>query len=379
MNVFNSAPELDLNALFNHASIGIMVTDEDGYIIKANPFLLKLFGYELAELTGKKIEVLVPARYHDQHAIKRNNYMSHPEKRMMGHGAEFDAIKKNGELFSVEVSLSPHFQHGNKFITAFVNDITLRRKAESELLEAKAKDLIMEVNLLREMQLNELKTKFVSMASHEFRIPLSAILSSSYLISQYGRIGNFEQQEKHVNKINSSVSVLTGILNNFLSIEKIEGGSIEPALSEVDIADYLNNIIEEIQPLTSPGQQVIYNHTGGASLYTDIVLMRHIITNLLSNAVKFSPKNENIYMSSTCTDTSIEISVVDHGIGIPAAAQANIFDRFYRAANSVNIQGTGLGLSIIAGYVKLLKGTITFESAEGKGTTFIVTFDRFPE
>lgn len=377
MNVFSSTPELDLNALFNHASVGIMVTDEEGYIVKANPFLLKMFAYEQSELEGRKIEVLVPSRYHADHAAKRAHYTSKPEKRMMGHGKEFEAIKKNGEIFFVEVSLSPHYQNGHKYITAFVNDITLRKKAESELLEAKAKDLIMEVNLLREMQLNELKTKFVSMASHEFRIPLSAILSSSYLISQYGQIGNFEQQEKHVNKIKSSVSVLTGILNNFLSIEKIEEGKIEPSYAEVSIADYLTNITEEISPLTSPGQTVVYQHTGETNLYTDVVLLRHIITNLLSNAVKFSPKNKNVHLFSECTDTELEIRVVDEGIGIPAEAQANIFDRFYRAANSMNIQGTGLGLSIIASYVKLLKGSITFESVEGKGTTFIVRFERF--
>ncbi|SFW85294.1 PAS domain-containing sensor histidine kinase [Chitinophaga sancti] len=379
MNVFSSAaPELDLNALFDHASIGIMVTDEDGYIIKANPFLLKMFGYELTELAGNKIEVLVPATHRGNHAAKRNKYMAHPEKRMMGNGVEFEAVKKSGELFCVDVSLSPHFQNGNKYVTAFINDITLRKKAESDLLEVKAKDLIMEVNLLREMQLNELKSKFVSMASHEFRLPLSAILSSSYLISQYGQKGNFEQQEKHVNKIQHAVSLLTGILNNFLSIEKIEGGKIEPSFSEVTVTDYLTNIIEEINPLTSPGQALIYEHTGDPTLQTDIVLLRHIMTNLLSNAVKFSPKNENVYLFSECTGTKVEIRVVDHGIGIPAEAQANIFDRFFRAANSASIQGTGLGLSIIASYVKLLKGSITFESEEGKGTTFILTFANKP-
>lgn len=368
MNVFSSAPELDLNALFNHASIGIMVSDDEGYIIIANPFLLKMFGYELSELTGKKLGVLLPGGHNGEEAI---NYLSDPAERNV---TEYEAIKKNGEVFSVAVSLSPHYQHGNKYITAFINDITLRKKAESELLEAKAKDLIMEVNLLREMQLNELKTKFVSMASHEFRLPLSAILSSTYLISQYGQKGNFEQQEKHVNKIKNSVSVLTGILNNFLSIEKIEGGSVEPTFSEVAIADYFTNIIEEVSPLMNPGQKVIYQHTGERYMQTDITLLRHIMTNLLSNAVKYSPKTEHIYLFSACTATGVVIRVEDHGIGIPAEDQANIFDRFYRAANSLNVQGTGLGLSIIAGYVKLLKGNITFESEEGKGTTFIVRF-----
>jgi len=379
MNVFSSAPELDLNALFNHASVGIMVTDEDGYIIKANPFLLKMFGYENHQLENQKIEVLIPQRYHASHTARRSHYMKKPDNRQMGHGSEFEAIKKSGEIFSVEVSLSPYQQHGKKYITAFVNDITLRKKAEAELLEAKAKDLIMEVNLSREIQLNELKTKFVSMASHEFRIPLSAILSSSYLISQYGQRGNFDQQEKHINKIKNAVSLLTGILNNFLSIEKIEEGMITPTIKEVAIEDYLTNICEEISPLTSPEQQIIYTHTGGLTIYTDTVLLRHIITNLLSNAVKFSPKQKNIYMYSKCTDTEFEIKVVDQGIGIPLASQANIFDRFFRASNSGNIQGTGLGLSIIASYVKLLKGTISFESEEGKGTTFVVRFDCFLE
>ncbi|WPQ60444.1 PAS domain-containing sensor histidine kinase [Chitinophaga sancti] len=379
MNVFSSTPELDLNALFYHASVGILVTDEDGYIIKANPFLLKMFGYESHQLENQKIEILIPQRYHASHTTKRNHYIKNPDHRQMGHGAEFEAIKKNGEIFSVEVSLSPYQQHEKKYITAFVNDITLRKKAEAELLEVKAKDLIMEVNLSREIQQNELKTRFVSMASHEFRIPLSAILSSSYLITQYGQRGNFDQQEKHINKIKNAVSLLTGILNNFLSIEKIEEGKITPTIKEVAIEDYLSNICEEINPLTSSEQQILYTHSGDVIIYTDPVLLRHIITNLLSNAVKFSPKKKNVFMQSQCTDAGFEIKVIDQGIGIPAASQANIFDRFFRASNSGNIQGTGLGLSIIASYVKLLKGTISFESEEGKGTTFIIRFDRFQE
>lgn len=195
------------DALLEQASMGIIETSENGDIINANPFALKLFGYERNDLTGKKIELLIPPRFHGRHISNREEYIQHSRSRPMGVGLDLYAIKKDGTEFPVEVSLSSYQNNGNKNVIAFISDISIRKQAENEIkklndqLEQTVEERTLELrnaitelnrskeelskSLEKEKELNDLKSKFVSMASHEFRTPLSTVLSSAYLLQKY--------------------------------------------------------------------------------------------------------------------------------------------------------------------------------------------------
>ncbi len=384
-------------ALFDHASMGIVVVNSNGNITSINPFALKLFGYDLTEVVGKPIEVLIPHRFHHRHLQERHGYSSDPRSRPMGLGMDLFAIKKNGTEFPVEVSLGNYQHHGDTNIIAFINDITIRKGAETEIkklndeLEAtveqrtseltnalhqleQSKEVLAEL-LKKERELNELKSNFVSMASHEFRTPLSTVLSSAYLIEKYSTEEDQSKREKHLQRIISSVKMLTDILNDFLSVGKIEEGKIQVRPIEFDIETSVKALIEEIKNNFKNQQEILYSHKGNADVVLDPSLMKHIIMNLVSNASKFSSESSRIEIKTLGHNNQLILSVKDYGIGISKDDQKHLMERFFRAANAGNIQGTGLGLHIISKYVELMNGSVSYVSELEKGTEFIITFN----
>ncbi|MCC6447117.1 MAG: HAMP domain-containing histidine kinase, partial [Chitinophagaceae bacterium] len=229
--------------------------------------------------------------------------------------------------------------------------------------------------LEKEKELNDLKSRFVSMASHEFRTPLSTILSSVSLISKYNTIDTEDKKQKHISRVKSSVSHLTDLLNDFLSLGKLEEGVIKTIPQFFNLVDFSKDVILELQAVAKEGQNIKYTHYGNKEeVYLDNKLLRNILINLLSNAIKFSPENSEIFINSTIDHMSIKIEVIDSGIGISKEDQVHLFERFFRAQNATNIQGTGLGLNIVAKYVELMCGEISFNSELNKGTTFCITF-----
>ena len=238
-------------------------------------------------------------------------------------------------------------------------NITQRKRAEEEMARALAK----------EIELNELKSRFVSMASHEFRTPLSAILSSATLISKYTEGEQQEKRTKHVNRIQSNVENLNSILEDFLSLEKLNAGKLTFNPVQIELAPFVKECIEETEGILKSGQSVDLQVSGKARpVMLDKVVFKNILVNLLSNASKYSPENSPIEVRIEFRTQSIDMEVQDHGIGIPEADQAKLFGRFYRASNAGNIQGTGLGLHIVKSYVDLIGGSIRCESVEGEGT-----------
>ena len=352
-------------ALFNSASMAIIVVDSKGVIAMANNYANTLFAYTEESMVGQVLEKLIPQRHHAKHVGHRDGYIEKPNARTMGLGMTLSAQKKDGTEFPVEISLG-HFETGeDKFAIAFIADITKRKLNEEKIIAQ-------QVEMEKGKEINDLKSRFVSMASHEFRTPLSTILSSISLLSKYTSTEDQSKRDKHIDRIKSSVKTLTDILNEFLSLGRIEEGKVEMNPEIFDLVEFIHAVNNEMSVLLKPGQQFIFNHKGNTQTYTDTNLLKHIMINLLSNAIKFSPENASITIDTEVTTTHTKIAITDKGIGIPAADQVHLFERFFRATNVTNIQGTGLGLHIVGRYVELLNGTINYNSEFENGSRFIL-------
>lgn len=247
------------------------------------------------------------------------------------------------------------------------HNITQQKLAEVKMLEA----------LESERELGELKSRFVSMASHEFRTPLSSVLSSATILERYLEkeleSAFAEKRTKHLTRIRSAVTNLNNILNDFLSLDKLESGVMTVKCQEINLNEIIEQVVEELSEMAKPGQEIFLTIDGECeSLESDPGMLRNITTNLLSNAIKYSDEGKKIWLDVACDDESIRITCKDEGIGIPAEEQKHLFDRFFRARNAVNTQGTGLGLNIVRRYLDLLGGSISFESSEENGTTFFL-------
>jgi PAS domain S-box-containing protein len=391
-----------LDALFQHATEGIIVSNKAGEIVMVNPIAEKLFQYTKDELIGKKIEVLIPRRYTKVHVKDRETYAKNPHPRSMGIGMDLFAMRKDETEFPVEVSLSNFTTSTGEFIMSFIIDVTERKKQEAEIKRAneeithlnvelenrvteRTEELASAINKLaeskqevmraleKEKELNELKSRFVTTASHEFRTPLATILSSVSLIGRYNLPEDEEKRIKHINRIKSAVNNLTEILNDFLSLSKLEEGIIRNNPESVSIRHFSEEIAEELKEMTKEGQIINYEHQGAEEVNADRQLLKNILINLLSNAIKYSPGHkEIIFNTSVDPEGHLKITIEDFGMGIPEQDQPLLFERFFRAHNAGNIQGTGLGLNIVKKYVELMEGEITFESKLNEGTTFKV-------
>lgn len=410
-----------LGKLFQSSGEGIMLFDQNGIIVSMNLRAEEMFGYHEAELLGQPVEVLVPIEVYTKHVKDREYYMKHPISRPMGQGMDFNGRKKNGFIFPVEISLN-YFTHENEVvIVSFITDITIRKKNESvvkkqqrqlkeyatelerrvkertselehmnmglqtqiqerKLAEEALKKSLMDLkkaekkiimSLEKEKELGEFKSRFISMASHEFRTPLTAILSSANLLNKYTKTEQHAHREKHVERIKKSVQNVTSILNDFLSLEKLERDSYHTEKKNINIQKLIEEVVEEMQPLLKKGQY-IRSKIDSFIIHTDDHILKNILINLLSNASKYSLENKPITIESKCQKDRLMLSVQDRGIGIPKEDQKNLFQCFFRARNAIHIQGTGLGLNIVSKYIELINGRINFISEENQGSTFTI-------
>lgn len=368
-----------LNNIWNHAGALICVCDTNGVLQFFNPAAERWLGYTSAEVIGKKammdfyLQDELVAKAHELSVVAGREVtpdfdifkVCALQENANNHECHY--LRKDGSMFYASVNIAP-LKDAQGNISGYLGiaiDISEKKKGGSELLAA----------LEKEKELNELKSRFVSMASHEFRTPLSAVLSSAYLLSKYVKTEDQPQREKHIQRIVASVNTLTEILNDFLSVGKIEEGNITANYREYDITAQMHEIVQDVQHLLKKGQEIRYSHTGQDTRFNlDASMMKHIVTNLLSNAIKFSPEGMAIDLVTAIKGKKLVLSVTDKGIGIPAEDIDNLFKRFFRSSNVTNIQGTGLGLHIVAKYAELMDGIIECSSKLGEGTKFTITF-----
>ncbi|HCF30275.1 MAG TPA: hypothetical protein DEV81_24445 [Cyanobacteria bacterium UBA11049] len=248
-------------------------------------------------------------------------------------------------------------------VMAIVRDITERKQVEADIRTA----------LEKEKELSELKSRFISMASHEFRTPLATILSSAELIEHYSHKWNEEKKLSHLQRIQTSVKHMTGLLNDVLLIGKAEEGKLECKPTPIDILHFCRDLVEDIELTTSSHTIAFHPQCQTTTACIDEKLLRHILSNLLSNAIKYSPAGGTVNFDLICKQEEVVFRVQDRGIGIPVADQAQLFNSFHRASNVGTISGTGLGLAIVKKSVDLHKGKIAVQSELRVGTTFTVT------
>jgi PAS domain S-box-containing protein len=386
-----------LKAIIDNAIDGIITINERGIVETINPAACKLFLCSPEEVIGKNVSTLMPPPYKEQHDEYINRYQRTNEPHIIGIGRVVTGLRKDGTTFPFKLGVSDVPFSGRKIYAGFIHDLSREMEAEEQLREyaAHLEELVddrtlslkktvqalqqakeeVSLSLEKEKELGQLKSRFVSMASHEFRTPLSAIQLSSSLIEKYAQPFDNPNISKHVAKIKIAIGNLTAILNDFLSLEKLEAGKVTPSFEAFDLVKLSEEITEEMQMVAKQNQNIIYQHTGISSLIIlDQNLVRNCVINLIGNAIKYSGENTFIEFNTEISEQFCLVTIKDDGIGIPEADQKHLFEAFFRAHNTGNIPGTGLGLNIVARYAGLMNGQIEFKSDINQGTTFTIKF-----
>lgn len=386
-----------LNAIIENAIDGIITIDERGRVETINPSACKLFGYAPEEVIGNNISMLMPQPDRTHHDEYIHRYQRTGHAHIIGIGREVTGLRKDGSTFPFRLAVSEVAYSGRKIYTGFIHDLSRAKEAEERLkeyaaqleeqVEERTQSLKETVSALqfakeevsqsleKEKELSQLKSRFVSMASHEFRTPLSSIQLSAVLIEKYAQQADSSNIKKHSGKIKNSVNTLTAILNDFLSLEKLEAGKTEAVIASFDVVKLGEEIAEEMQLIAKEEQHIIYQHTGTSNIVTlDRTLLKNCIINLIGNAIKYSGEHTFIEFSTEIAGNIFTVTIKDNGIGIPDEDQKHLFEAFFRAHNTGNIPGTGLGLNIVTRYVALMNGQVQFSSVVNQGTSFILSF-----
>lgn len=352
-----------LLAMFDSSPACMSITTEDRIFVRINKRFVEIYGFEEDEVIGRnasEIGILNPLEHQRVSNIikEKGRIKNETIKCQSKDGKDVYAISC---IEKMEIN-------GHTYLVSSFLDITPLEEARFELEKTKKE---LRNALEKEVEVNEMKSRFVSMASHEFRTPLTTMMSSLSLLTTYAERNDIDNHSRHVQKIKKSINNLTDILNYFLSESKLEEGRVEMTPQKVTIREFIEEVLHEMQDMSSD-HRLLYEHTGSKTCHFDPKLMKNILLNLISNAIKFSPAHGDVIVTSEITPTSLTISVRDNGIGIPKEDLKHLFGRFFRGNNATNIQGTGLGLNIVARYVDLMGGTIAIDSEQYKGTTITI-------
>ena len=402
MKVFDEKKGNIFKLLSEAISEGIIIVNAKQEIVASNGAANAMFGYLEDELIGAQLDCLIPINYRKNHKGHFDGFVEKSEVRQMGHGRNLFGLRKDGSTFPVEAGLNPFEVYNSAYVMALVSDITIRKKQEQEIKDLneslerriqertaelrqsiselkeemtkrkKAENKIKE-SLRKERELNELKTKFLSLVSHEFKTPLSGILTSAMLAGKYTETDQQGKRDKHLKTIQSKVKYLNNILDDFLSIERIETGKESYKFSSFPLSKVVNEVIYDANMLLKDGQTINYpQNIDDIIVDFDEKILELVLTNLINNAIKYSAENTSIDVRVVQEKSNLLISIQDEGMGIPLKEQKFIFNRYFRAENALLDQGTGIGLNIAKSHLEKLGGGITFTSEENKGSLFVV-------
>lgn len=372
--------EFSLGSFLNSIQIGILFLDENYKIDSPNKACSNLFGYDTEKLGNISFTDLLAEKSRENFIEVFTNLINengNTDEEVF----EASIINAKGEKIPIELNINSTLTKSDHLYIIVLNNISQRKQLEEEIEhQIEDKEEIKE-ELEKIQELSELKSRFVTMASHEFRTPLAGVLSSVNLIDRYltaeEKAGvtflHREKIENHFNKIRESVGNLTQILNEFLSAGKLEEGKISCQWEVVDLEELVKSLVGDFKRLCKANQKIISNIQLDREVYLlDLNMIRNVLNNLISNAIKYSEEGKTIKVHASEIEKSISIEVEDEGLGIPKEDQAKLFGRFFRAKNATNIQGTGLGLNIVKQYIEMMGGSISFLSEINKGTTFTV-------
>ncbi|MBD2103039.1 ATP-binding protein [Leptolyngbya sp. FACHB-261] len=304
-------------------------------------------------------------------------------------------VRLRGNLDGIEAAeqIRANFDIPVIYLTAYADENTLQRAKLTEpfgyivkpfderdlhaaievALRRRLSEVAIRVALQKEKELSELKSRFWSMVAHEFRNPMTSILSSAQLLERHNRELPEERRREYLYVIQRSVEAMDQLLNDVLALGKAEGGRLEFRPAPLDLESFCWGLIEELQFTTSSDHHIVFVSQGQCvDVCLDANLLRHILSNLLSNAIKYSPRGGNVYLELSCPNEEAVFQVRDTGIGIPPADQLHMFEAFHRAENVGRIPGTGLGLTMVQKCLELHRGQISVNSELGAGTVFTV-------
>lgn len=336
----------------------IIIKDKEGRLIDCNKAHEAYFGISLPEIKNKRVEDVVPPEFLGNTLEMEKKLLAAPGQMTM----ELYHSRKNGEPFALLVNEATYLETDNSIggtVTLMI-DISEQKKLQEKIQTA----------LEKEQELNELKSSFISMASHEFRTPLTSILASADLLEMFGRQWKEEKYLEHIGKIQKGVDYMKELLDDVLVISRNEEGKTQFAPSKTNFLELCSELFDSAR-ISSPGSHTfIFNYKPEQKLFViDPKLIRHIVSNLLSNAVKYSPDGGKVILNVTAENNNILIDVIDEGIGIPEVDKGRLFEPFYRAGNTAAIHGTGLGMSIVKRSVELHNGQLSIDSEENRGTS----------
>lgn len=361
--------------------VGILVFDSKGSIVLVNNPLADIFGYKQKAILNKNIELF----FKDAYIF--NDFIENPTADAYKNSIETLGFKRNGKSVFIELNFGQMEYDGKYYYKALISDISGRKQKEAKITdlnvqleeEVRLRNLELEkvveqlqISLNKEKELNHLKTNFIALASHEFKTPLSAILSSSELMAKYARLNDSEKIEEHLSKVKIMIARLNGMLDDLLTLENIETGKINPMFKYFNMDAFVDSTLQAQSTFLKRNQTLDISNKLKGEFYHDPKILNIILTNIIGNAIKYSNDDSAIQVELIDNSEEIIITVIDNGIGIPKNEQNLIFDRFFRAKNALYYPGAGIGLNIVKGYIDSLDGDITFESTEHKGTIFIV-------
>lgn len=384
---------------FDHSGIGVCIIGTDKKFQKINGVFKEILGYDENEIISYTFnDITFPNDIPIGESVVSRLLSGELDNSFF----EKRYVRKDGEVITCQVSTSLVRDVNNKpqfFITHLI-DITKAKKAELELqqhqndlellvkerteeLDSINKELVSEIekkkdaeeqlknSLEKEKELSQLKSRFISTASHEFRTPLSAVLSSAELIQRFGKTWPEEKFNEHILRIISSVDYLSGLMDDVLTVNRSEAGKTKIILQPTNFYNLCLRVVEDVQSNLSANYQLVFNyHLTQKEFNLDSKQIYTSLLNLISNAIKYSPDGGKIELNVSDGGEYLFISIKDEGIGIPPEDIPNLFEPFHRSQNVGEIRGTGLGLSIAKNSINLHNGKISVDSTLGKGTTF---------